>query len=116
MGVLKSDHRDLIAGHTSSFANDLATAFANDLATAFANDLATAFANDLATAFANDLATAFAKDLATAFAKASRPIQSLWVWVISVMLPSENCLSMPVLGTTSDFAKEFCLKQVKLIF
>ena len=28
-----------------------------------------------------------------------------------VMLPTENCSSMPVLGTTSNFTKEFCLRQ-----
>ena len=29
------------------------------------------------------------------------------LWAIFVILPSENCSSMPVLGTTSDFIKEF---------
>ena len=35
--------------------------------------------------------------------------------VIFVMLPSENCSSMPVLGTTSDSAKRFCPRQVNYL-
>ena len=31
----------------------------------------------------------------------------MWVWVVFVVRPPENCSSMPVLSTTFDFAKEF---------